>query len=72
MGRSSWWLAVGMALTAGVFAGGAGGEPRASSAAERYVAAKLDCNNMSRYQRELCLREAEDAYRRDRAQEARS
>ncbi|KZE30315.1 hypothetical protein [Crenobacter luteus] len=68
MGRSSWWLVVGMALAAGAFAGG---EPRASSAAERYVAAKLDCNNMSRYQRELCLREAEDAYRRDSAQEVR-
>lgn len=51
-------LIAGVLLAGSAFAGGA-----AQPAAERYIAAKLDCDNMSQYQKDVCLRSAEEAYK---------
>lgn len=51
-------LIAGAILAGPAFAGG-----EVQPAAERYIAAKLDCDNMSQYQKEVCLRSAEEAYK---------
>lgn len=55
-------------LIAGVMLAGpalAGGDVH--QAAERYISAKLDCANMSQLQKEVCLRDAEEAYKSAKA-----
>lgn len=55
---------VSLMLIAGVMLAGqalAGGDMR--QAEERYISAKLDCYNMSRFQQEICLRNSEETYK---------
>jgi hypothetical protein len=35
---------------------------RLQQATEEYISTKLDCDNMSQYRKDLCLRDAEEQY----------
>lgn len=36
--------------------------PSLQQATEEYISTKLDCDNMSQYRKDLCLRDAEEKY----------
>lgn len=36
--------------------------PSLQEATEQYISTKLDCDNMSQFQKDLCLRDAEEKY----------
>lgn len=36
-------------------------------AREQYISTKLDCDNMSKFQKDVCLRAADEAYQQARA-----
>ena len=40
---------------------------RLEQATEQYISTKLDCDNMSRFQKEVCLRAADEAYQQAKA-----
>ena len=58
MSRSmSLMLIAGVMLAGPALAGG-----NMQQASQRYISAKLDCDNMSRFQQEICLRDAQEVY----------